>query len=58
MRNLSAEALYRRTWFLNGLWIAALSGVCAMSSSHVDNNPWNFLRGGLILPSYGVLFAI
>jgi hypothetical protein len=58
MTHLSAETLYRRTWFLNGLWIAALSGVCAMSSTDVANNPWDFLRGGLILPSYGVLFAI
>jgi hypothetical protein len=56
--NLSAEAIYRRTWFLNGLWIAAFSGVCAMSSSNVDNNPSDFLLGALILPSYGVLFAI
>src|SRR5215831_15885446 len=58
MRNLSAETLYRRTWFLNGLWIAALAGVCAMSSTGLANNPWDFLRGGLILPSYSVLFAI
>jgi hypothetical protein len=29
-----------------------------MSASNVDNNPWDFLRGGLILPSDGVLFAI
>jgi hypothetical protein len=56
--NLSAETLYRRTWFLNGLWIAVFSGVCAMSTSDVDNNPWDFLRGALILSSYGVLFAI
>jgi hypothetical protein len=55
---LSAEVMYRRTWFLNGLWIAAFSGVCAMSTTTVDNNPWDLLRGVLILPSYGVLFAI
>jgi hypothetical protein len=55
---LSAEAMYRRVWFLNGLWIASMAGVGAMSSSNIDNNPWDFLRGALILPSYGVLFAI
>jgi hypothetical protein len=58
MRNLSAEALYRRTWFLNGLWIAALSGVCAMSSTYLANSRWDFLRDVLIVPSDGVLFAI
>jgi hypothetical protein len=56
--NLSAESLYRRTWFLNGVWIAVFSGVCAMSTSDVDNNPWDFLRGALIPSTYGVLFAI
>jgi hypothetical protein len=55
---LSAEAMYRRIWFLNGLWIASLAGVAAMSSSNVDNDPWDFLRGALLFSSFGVMFAI
>jgi hypothetical protein len=55
---LSAESIYKRTWLLNGLWVAAFIGIVVMNVTNESLNPVDFLRSALILPSFKLLFSL